>query len=100
MVSFNLRNFYKGAYSFSIFIASHVITLLLVLLLIATVICLIIFYNTFYLIGQRKIDISGGAVLKQPVYEEILGIWRENEKKFDEADSKNYENIFRQDGEK
>ncbi len=50
-------------------------------------------YNTL----AQKIELEAlnqSLLLKEEVYQEILAVWREQEKRFSEADSKEYPNPF------
>jgi predicted neutral ceramidase superfamily lipid hydrolase len=69
----------------------------LVLLLLALILGGLIFYKYSILVQKEKLEVPEGPIqFKEKTYQEVLKIWQEREKKFEEANSKQYLNPFDQ----
>lgn len=76
-------------------IAEHAFLASLLLFFLALIFGGFLFYK-YDILAQK----AGPEIFKEPflfkekTYQEVLRVWRENEKKFEEADSKKYPNPF------
>ncbi len=76
-------------------IAEHAFLACLFLFVLASIFGGLFFYKYDILaqkIGFEALDQS--LLLKEEIYQEVLAIWQEQEKRFSEADSKEYPNPF------
>lgn len=82
-------------------LGEHAFAAFLVLFIISIIIGALIFYKYSVLAGGREIEIIEKAFqFKEKNYQEILKIWEEREKKFQEAGLKNFLNPFQGMGTK
>ncbi len=66
-----------------------------VIFLIVLVIGGILFYQYVFLAQKKRTDqLTPPALLEEVTYQKILQAWQEQERKFNEADTKSYQNPF------
>lgn len=78
-----------------LFIAKHVFQFSIFALFISLVIGAILFYK--YSILDQRInldDLPKTCLLEEETHQKVLDTWEKNEQIFNQADSKNYRNIF------
>ena len=68
-----------------------------ILLIFALIIGCLIFYQYSFLVEKRKPEVLKTPLkFQEKTYENVLKIWQEKEKRFEEADLKIYSDPFRQ----
>ncbi|NCO80161.1 hypothetical protein GW869_00010 [bacterium] len=68
------------------------------LLIITLIIGSLVFYKYSFLAEKKEPEVSGAPLtFQEKNYEAVLKIWQEKEKRFNEADLKEYPNPFRID---
>lgn len=66
-----------------------------ILFLLSLIFGSIIFYQKVILTDKKSPEITGSQIqFKEKEYEKVLQTWQEREKKFNEADSRQYPNPF------
>lgn len=76
-------------------IAEHAFLACLFLFVLALIFGGLSFYKYNILAQRVELEtLDQSLLLKEKIYQEILAIWQEQEKRFDEADSKEYPNPF------
>ncbi|MBU2545432.1 hypothetical protein KKC65_03225 [Patescibacteria group bacterium] len=78
-----------------LFIAKHIFEFSLIALFLSLAIGVIVFYK--YNILDQRIDLNNlpqTCLLEENSYQRILDVWEENEQMFNQADSRDYRNIF------
>jgi O-antigen/teichoic acid export membrane protein len=67
-----------------------------ILLIIALIIGSLVFYKFSFLAEKQKPEVSGAPLkFQEKTYQAVLEIWQEKEKKFEEANLKEYPNPFK-----
>lgn len=86
------RNFLKFLEN----IAQHIIPTSLILFLLSLVLGGILFYKYVIFVQKKEFEVpQKESLIKENIYKEILKNWQEQEKRFDEADFKEYPNPFK-----
>ncbi len=67
------------------------------LLVLALIFCGFIFYQYSFLVEKQQLEILGKPFqLEEKTYRQVLNVWQEKEKRFEEADRKEYPGLFRE----
>jgi hypothetical protein len=86
----------KVIYKFFLVLVKHFVFTSLFLLFIAALLSFLIFYKYTFLNKRIEIEVSDKkSIFKEELYEKILKILEERDKKFKEADNKEYINPFK-----
>ena len=79
----------------SIFLAQHTFLTCLFLFFLSLIFGGFLFYKYIILTQKIEPESFGQLQLEEKIYQDILAIWQEEERKFIEADLKEYPNLFR-----
>lgn len=76
-------------------LAKHFLLTSLSLFLLALIFGGFLFYKYVFLAQRAEPELSDSFLLKKKTHQEVLEIWQEQEKRFSEADSKEYPDPFK-----
>lgn len=74
--------------------AQHLFLSCLVIFILTLILGGVLFYRYSFLALRIKPESGGPFLLDEKTYQEVLNVWQEKEKKFNEADLKNYPDPF------
>ena len=93
-----IRKFKKFLENLPLTIAQHAFLACLLLFLLALIFGGLLFYKYSILAQKTNLeDLSWGFYLEEETYQQVLKVWQEQDRKFQEADFKEYPNPFKVD---
>jgi len=80
-----------------LFLGEHAFLTFLGLLVLALLFCSLIFYKYSFLAEKQQLEVFGEPFqFEEEAYRRVLDTWQEKEERFDQADLKEYPDLFRE----
>ncbi len=91
------KTFFSGCKGCFLTLAKHPFISCFFIFILALILSFVLYYHYGFLAEEKDIEKSSSPFeLKEEDYQEVLKVWKEKKNSFEEADDKDYPDLFKQ----